>query len=78
MIEFYPQSTKSYSPLDFTGPIKLYQNAGFEEVNRYGKTNCYEKETIKSNADVLVLKRKYIDFQTIEKVFAYYPSLCIL
>ena len=44
MVEVYPQATEAYSSLDFTGPIKLYQNTGFEEVNRQGKTIVMRKK----------------------------------
>lgn len=43
LIEVYPQAADSYSPLDFNGPVTMYQNAGFEEVKRHGKTIVMRK-----------------------------------
>lgn len=31
------------SSLDFNGPVKMYQNAGFEEIKRHGKTIIMQK-----------------------------------
>ena len=43
LVEVYPQLTDSYSSLDFNGPMKMYQNADFEEVKRHGKTIIMQK-----------------------------------
>lgn len=43
-VEVYPQHMESYSSFDFTGPIMMYQNAGFEEIERYGKTIVMRKK----------------------------------
>lgn len=43
-IEVYPQFTDSYSSLDFSGPIEMYRNAGFEEFKRHGKTIVMRKK----------------------------------
>lgn len=43
-IEVYPQITENFSSLDFTGPMEMYQNAGFKETGRHGKTIIMEKE----------------------------------
>ena len=42
-VEVYPQMTDNYSALDFTGPLAMYQNAGFEEIDRQGKTIVMSK-----------------------------------
>lgn len=43
-IEVYPQQSEGYSSFDFSGPIMMYQNAGFEEIERYGKTIVMRKK----------------------------------
>ena len=43
-MEVYPQVADAYSTLDFNGPAKMYQNAGFEEVKRWGKTIVMRKK----------------------------------
>ncbi|MDE5747855.1 MAG: GNAT family N-acetyltransferase [Acetatifactor sp.] len=43
-IEVYPQETDAYSVLDFTGPVEMYKNTGFEEVRRWGKTIVMRKK----------------------------------
>ena len=42
-VEVYPQMTGNYSALDFTGPLAMYQNAGFEEISLHGKTIVMSK-----------------------------------
>ena len=41
--EVYPKISEEFSALDFTGPIKMYRNAGFEETARSGKTAIMRK-----------------------------------
>lgn len=43
-VEVYPQLTDAYSPLDFTGSVKMYRNAGFKEVKRHGRTVVMSRE----------------------------------
>ncbi len=43
-VEVYPQITEAFSVLDFTGTEKMYRNAGFEEVERHGKTIVMRKK----------------------------------
>ncbi len=43
-VEVYPQVTEAFSVLDFTGTEKMYRNAGFEEVERHGKTIVMRKK----------------------------------
>ncbi|MBD5526960.1 MAG: GNAT family N-acetyltransferase [Lachnospiraceae bacterium] len=43
-IEVYPQETDAYSAFDFTGPVEMYKNTGFEEVRRWGKTIVMRKK----------------------------------
>ncbi len=44
LVEVYPQLVEAYSSLDFTGPLAMYQNAGFEEIKRHGKTIVMQKK----------------------------------
>lgn len=44
LVEVYPQLSEAYSPLDFNGPVTMYQNAGFEEADRHGKTIVMRKK----------------------------------
>ncbi len=44
IVEVYPQAKNDFSSLDFTGPLVMYQNAGFEEVNRQGDTIVMQKK----------------------------------
>ena len=44
LVEVYPQLGEAYSPLDFNGPVMMYQNTGFEEVKRHGKTIVMQKK----------------------------------
>ena len=43
-VEVYPQITEKYSTLDFTGPIEMYENCGFKEIDRHGKTVIMRKK----------------------------------
>ena len=43
-VEAYPQVKDGFSALDFTGSVRMYQNAGFEETNRHGKTAVMRKQ----------------------------------
>jgi GNAT superfamily N-acetyltransferase len=43
-VEVYPQFVEAYSSLDFNGPVMMYRNAGFEEVERRGKTIIMRKK----------------------------------
>ena len=43
-VEAYPQITEKYSTLDFTGPMKMYVNFGFKEIERHGKTVIMRKK----------------------------------
>lgn len=43
LIEIYPQDNASFSDLDFNGPMRMYQNTGFEESERHGKTIVMRK-----------------------------------
>lgn len=43
-VEVYPQSTESYSTLDFNGPVTMYRNAGFEEIKKHGNTIVMRKK----------------------------------
>jgi len=43
-VEVYPQITENFSVLDFTGTEKMYLNAGFEELERHGKTIIMRKK----------------------------------
>lgn len=44
VMEVYPQTAKTYSELDFNGPIMMYRNAGFEEVEHHGKMIIMQKK----------------------------------
>lgn len=43
-VEAYPFQHDSYQPLDYTGPIRLYEKAGFVCVDRQGKMLVMEKK----------------------------------
>ncbi len=43
-IEVYPQIVEHFTVLDFTGPEEMYRNAGFEEIERHGKTIVMRKK----------------------------------
>lgn len=43
LVEVYPQVVETYSPFDFTGPLTMYQNFGFEEIKRHGETIVMRK-----------------------------------
>ena len=43
-VEVYPQITEKYSALDFTGPMEMYGNFGFKEIDRHGNTVIMRKK----------------------------------
>lgn len=43
-IEVYPVIREQYEPLDFTGPIHLYEKAGFIRVAEHGKMLIMQKD----------------------------------
>lgn len=43
-VEGYAQEAEAFSELDFTGPAAMYRKAGFEEVQRWGKTIVVRKK----------------------------------
>lgn len=42
-VEVYPVIRDTYEPLDFTGPIHLYEKAGFVRIAQQGKTLIMQK-----------------------------------
>lgn len=44
VVEVYPAVHDKYEPLDFTGPIHLYEKAGFITVSRQGKMLTMQKK----------------------------------
>lgn len=44
VVEVYPVVHDAYEPLDFTGPIRLYEKAGFVRVSREGKMLVMQKK----------------------------------
>lgn len=43
-IEVYPQTSETYSPLAFNGPMAMYQYFGFEKIQQQGKTIVMRKK----------------------------------
>lgn len=43
-LEVYPQSIEDFSSFDFSGPVMMYRNAGFEEIKRHEKTIVMRKK----------------------------------
>lgn len=43
-VEVYPREAGERFELDFNGPRAMYQNAGFQEVRRWGKTIVMQKK----------------------------------
>lgn len=44
MVEAYPVVRDQFEPLDFTGPIHLYEKAGFVRVARQGQMVVMQKD----------------------------------
>ena len=43
-VEVYPQITENFSSFDFTGPMEMYGNFGFKEIDRHGNTVIMRKK----------------------------------